>query len=271
MGQEEKSIGKSSVDTAEADTEAYLNSLTNNELKQRLKKKGLKVTGKKVQLVGRLMGREPSKVKDWKKSKGKLLLRKLIQDKKSWVHTMDAEEIHQSHPLFSCYPLSKFKEYLATLLEAAAAKEEIIRVNEREVLADLTAFPRGELTDRGYPFWDSHPARCLLKEDIRAIMNGKLGDMEPKQLWHTRDEYLEFPLGVFRYHIHQEKRKQREEPGWVVKRNKKGQKMHEAEVTAMKGEWDSTRLDNEFNEMSKRWESLRMEDAGSEDEGSDTS
>ena len=268
MGQGEKIISKSSADATDADTEAHLTSLTNDELKKRLKKKGLKVSGKKAELVGRLMGREPPKVKEWKKSIGKLLLRKLINDKKSWVHNMEAKEIHESHQLFSCYPLSKFKEYLATLQQAAAAKDEIIRVNEREVLADLMAFPRGDLTDRGYPFWDTHPARYLLEEDVRARKSGNLEDMEPKQLWLKRNEYQDFPLAVFRDHIHQEKRKQREEPGWVVKRNKKGQKMHEKEVTAIKDALDSEQYTKQVNDMMKRWELLRVQEDSSDEDSS---
>jgi predicted RNase H-like nuclease (RuvC/YqgF family) len=61
--------------------------------------------------------------------------------------------------------------------------------------------------------------------------------MKPKELWKSRDQYLEFPLDVFRDHIHQEKRKQREAPYWVVKRNKKGMRKHKEHVKQLKREW----------------------------------
>ena len=47
--------------------------------------------------------------------------------------------------------------------------------------------------------------------------------MKPKELWKSRDQYL--------------KRKQREAPYWVVKRNKKGMRKHEEHVKQLKREW----------------------------------
>ena len=61
--------------------------------------------------------------------------------------------------------------------------------------------------------------------------------MKPKELWNTRKEYKEFPLNVFRNHVNQEKRAQRETPYWIVKRNKKGLRKHNEHVRELKRAW----------------------------------
>lgn len=66
---------------------------------------------------------------------------------------------------------------------------------------------------------------------------GKAYKMKPKELWSTKKEYKDFPLDVFRNHIHQEKRFQREGPYWQLKRNKKGLRRHEAHVKELKRGW----------------------------------
>jgi hypothetical protein len=71
-------------------------------------------------------------------------------------------------------------------------------------------------------------------------MTGKANSMKPKELWKTRKEYKEFPLYVFRNHVHQEKRAQRETPYWIVKRNKKGLRKHNEHVKDLKRAWLDT-------------------------------
>jgi hypothetical protein len=61
--------------------------------------------------------------------------------------------------------------------------------------------------------------------------------MKPKELWNTKKEYKDFPLDVFRNHIHQEKRFQHEGPYWQLKRNKKGLRKHGAHVKELKRGW----------------------------------
>ena len=231
-----------------------LQRLTITVLKDRLRKRGLNVGGKKAELIARLLGREKSREKKWKGSKARALLTRLVLDDKSWVHTMSPEDIHKSQSIFESFPLPKFKEYLGTIQKSVAIVKETVKVNEKEVWQDLAEFPREATNDRGYPFWDTHSARALLASDVR---DGSANEMKPKELWYTRDEYQCFPLGVFRDHVHQEKRRQRELPGSIHRRNKKAQKMHEAEVNAMKDEWDQQIHAKEMDNICKRWELLQ--------------
>ena len=233
--------------------EEELKKLTVKVLQLRLRELELPVSGRKAELIERLLGRGKTtgKVKEWKKSKAKLLLLSMFADKNSRVHNMTTEEVYNSHPWFQNYPLSKFGSYLKTIQSAAKNLEDVVREDEREIQSELIAFPRGEMTIRGYPFWDTHTARSLLETDIR---DGEA--MKPKELWLSRDGYKEFPLSVFRDHIHQEKRRQREEPGWVVKRNKKAREIHEEEIEEKKKGWDMHVHEEEINEVCEQWEGM---------------
>jgi hypothetical protein len=90
------------------------------------------------------------------------------------------------------------------------------------------------MLQRSQRFWHTHKAKKLLAEDVKS---GKAYKMKPKELWSTKKEYKDFPLDVFRNHIHQEKRFQREGPYWQLKRNKKGLRRHEAHVKELKRGW----------------------------------
>ncbi|KAL7538558.1 hypothetical protein ACHAXR_008627 [Thalassiosira sp. AJA248-18] len=254
-------MGRQEGNVCDDETEQHLNKLTVDALKERLRKKGLKVGGKKTELISRLMGREQHqrKVKEWKDSEAKAFLTKLIRDEKSWIHKMSPEEIYESQPSFQHYSFPKFKEYLKSLQKANADLKEMVRVSEQEIWTELNAFPREEMTDRGYPFWDTHPARALLEQDVG---DGKADEMKPKKLRETREEYAEFPLRVFRDHVHQEKRRKRETPGCVHRRNRKAQKMHEDEVNAMKDDWDDQQQQHQEEDMIRmceQWELLRLQ------------
>lgn len=227
-------------------TEENLKQLKNAELKDLLKRRKMSTSGKKSVMIKRLLGEENGKAKKWKKSLAQSLLRQLINDERSRIHTMDANEIWESDPIFQQYPLDKFEEYVTTLKEADVNETEIAMMNEEEIWKEMLAYPRGELTDRGIPFWDTHDAKSLLDEDVR---DGTADRLKPKELRETRQPYKKFPLSVFRPHIYQVRRRQREEPGWVERRNKIAQKIHENERNALSREWDVKRKDDDLNDL----------------------
>lgn len=166
---------------------------------------------------------------------------------------MTAEEIYKSHPWFQLYPLKNFKTNIKTLQKASAKLKKIVREDEKEIWSELIAFPRSELTCRGYPFWHIHPAQKLLEKDVKE---GKADRMKPKELWSTQAEYQKFPELVFCHHVHQEKRRQNEERGMIVKRNKKGRKMHEKEAGANKESWDNMQINQDINNLITQWEKM---------------
>jgi hypothetical protein len=68
-----------------------------------------------------------------------------------------------------------------------------------------------------YPYWDNHPAKEALEDDIS---NRIAGTMLPSKLRMTRRGYQDFSSKIFCVRVHAESRKQREQTFWVAKCNK---------------------------------------------------
>ena len=264
LGSDDGGEGDPDSDSSEADgiqapeTEEDLKKLKVWELKELLRAFEMPVSGRKAELIQRILGRGKGTkdVKDWKKSKAKIFLSTLINDPKSRVHNMTDEEIYSSHIWFQNYTFTKFKGYLGTLQSVVEERKRVVAMNEREVRLEMVRFPRNELTTRGYPFWHTHLARTLLENDVRIIREALADEMTPKELWLSIDEYQEFLQTVFCHHVHQEKRRQREKPGWVVKRNKKARKMHEKEMNEKKEGWNSRQYAKDINDLCEKWENV---------------
>lgn len=221
-----------------------------NELKDLLKSKGLRHQGNKQLLVDRLLGREVEvqsrrRIDKWEKSKARKLLLEMLRDERSRVHKMQANEVYESHKWFQDYPLANFKRYFEDMKAAAQKYKEKADRDNAIISMELKKFPRNRLTNRGYPFWDTHPASRWLRIDIEA---GKDKTTSPNELRMTRDEYRVFPLKVFRDHIYQERRRVLETNLKVVQRNKKALKNHLAEVRRNKTSWDKIAMDAEVEE-----------------------
>jgi hypothetical protein len=233
-------LGDNQDECEDTMSEEELKKLTNDQLKMKLKALGLKVSGNKSELIERLLNphlhRKMKKLVDWKKSRAKAFLNKLLHDRESRLHKMTAREIHESHPWFQEYPFDRFRENVANLKKQVQASWAIVDRDIEIVKEELRNFPQSSEGNRGYPRWDKHPAKQLLRQDIKA---GKYKLGEAQQFQTTRAEYLLFPLHVFRDHIHQERRRQREMPMKVVQRNKKAQKMHLKEVEEEEERWDA--------------------------------
>lgn len=214
--------------------------MTNKELKAILQGLGLKKSGKKAELVDRILGREivPEKKKkpQWRNSKARALLEKMLMDKHSPVHKMTWREIHASHPWFQEFEdLTNFRDNVKRLREANEKKIKVVQKDNQIIQRELQKFPRNSRTNRGEPFWDTHAAKLLLRMDVKA---GKHLKMKPRFLHKTRPEYLAFSLPTFRKHIYQEKRHQKELPMRVSRRNKKAQHKYDAELRREIPNWN---------------------------------
>jgi hypothetical protein len=71
---------------------------------------------------------------------------------------------------------------------------------------DRQLHPRELKNHRGELVFDLHPAKLLLREDIKA---GAHAEMVPSQFQGTRAEYEEFDRDIFRQRIYQEERYQK--------------------------------------------------------------
>lgn len=111
---------------------------------------------------------------------------------------------------------------------------QVIAEDIRLIEIELAALKLSTMTKQGYPHWHTHAAKQLLADDVQF---GRMCAMKPSKFHTTRDEYKEFPLEVFRRHIYQEQRKQRELPLKIAKRNKHGLKKYEQEAEAEASKW----------------------------------
>ena len=74
------------------------------------------------------------------------------------------------------------------------------------MMNDRKLHPRQSRNDRGELVFDLHPAKKLLREDVKA---GAHVGMAPKQFQETRAEYQEFDRDIFRQQSYQEERYQK--------------------------------------------------------------
>lgn len=218
-----------------------LRKLTVKDLKVALAARGLLQHGRKEDLIQRILHpqdddfkRKPTVVQ-WKHSKAKAFLLKLLMDETSDIHNKSPEEVWGSSEWFQQYPKHRFVVNMENIKKALEARGRVVKEDIEIIQSELAALNLSTTTKRGYPHWHTHAAKNLLTEDV---MLGRHVDLEPKIFHTTRKEYEEFPLGVFRKHIYQEERKQREKPLKVAKRNQLGLKKYQQEVEAEAVRWN---------------------------------
>ena len=172
-----------------------------------------------------------SQIVEWKNSDGKKFLRKELWDISSPYHSMSIKDIHSSDARFSVYPLKNFTTNFKNLKKKVDGLRVQVDFDDRAVLQHMKSYPRSSHTKRGYPHWNSHPAKQHLEDDVY----NKIADtMLPSQLWMTRQSYQDFPQDIFCVRVHAEKRKQREQTFWVAKRNKTAMQRHLKEAAELR-------------------------------------
>ena len=195
-----------------------------SELKARLKKKGLPVTGKKADLIEMLeeypdgLGTTPKK---WQYSVGKKLLKKQLLDTESPIHNMSVKDIKNSNPLYKQYP--NFRKYYEDLKRQVEAEKKQAHLDDIAVERHIKNNPRSSLNRRGYPHWNGSPAEKLLRIDVYKKLHET---MKPSELRMTRREYQKFPPAVFTKRVNREAEKQRLAKFWAYKRNKENLKQY---------------------------------------------
>jgi hypothetical protein len=163
----------------------------------------------------------------WAKSRAKALARELLLDPNSYVHGMPSTHVHPLEELFSRYNRGNFASNFNSLKKAIEVERLAIEFESLGFEKEKSVFKRNPLNCRGQPFWDTHPAKKLLVDELK---NGVHIGREPQAIRATRDEYKEFNLDTFRNYYYREKRALREAVYWQAKRNRKGQKKREKEL-----------------------------------------
>ena len=266
------------------------NKLIVTQLKPYLRKWGLPVSGRKAELIERLMNhqrRNNSSMVDipslswspayveatagespintnlpqlsdrnkskWKGSKAKAYLKTLLTDKNCAIHRMSAEDVWNNNAIFQEYPLHRFKVNFKNLKEAIEERRNRLWLIEKIHREEQIKFLRSQTTNRGIPFWDTHPASTFLRMDLKE---DDLWKVEPRHLRLTRMEYQDFPSDVFAKHVHQEKRKFREKPYWIPKRNKDAQRRLDEQMKQWKEDWDAAYINQSIDNLTTQFADL---------------
>lgn len=195
-------------------------------------------------------------------SRGYSLLFMLYMDatKADVINSMPVKDIWESHPQFQLYDFEKFKTYNNNMKKLTTKRRGLVNEEEKSFERDMLKMEhlKSNTTSRGVPFWHTHAASKLLKDDIANEMSGVTNRVKPMQLWKARPEYQQFPLCIFRKHIYQERTKQLAAPYWQHKRNKNAQKRHE-ETEALLEEWTQVQA-NRFTEgLVEDWEKMNLD------------
>ena len=116
---------------------------------------------------------------------------------------MSLESVRKSDDRFGLYP--NFAKYIAVLKRQV--REEKLRVHHDDIAAERCrqSIPRS-LNERGYPHWDTHPAKKLLEVDVANNMHKKIS---PIQLQRTNNAYKHFPKDVFAKRVNRKISKQK--------------------------------------------------------------
>jgi hypothetical protein len=125
--------------------------------------------------------------------------------------------VYSSNDEYMRYDIKKFKSNLKSLLKSLDNKEERAQFDIEAVAHDMALFPRAAMTVGGYPFWDTSEAKLLLTNDIEQGVDLQL---QPRDLWNSREAYKLFPYKIFLRRIHQERRNRTNSTYWHVIRNR---------------------------------------------------
>jgi hypothetical protein len=132
--------------------------------------------------------------------------------------TVDADELSAEEAWEICYQhmeefitpkpvvFSQFKERLRDHRKQVGANVTRAGVESAALARDRLLFPRQTENHRGEPFFDLHPAKLLLRSDVKE---GLHREMTPTQLQNSREEYKGFPAKKFKHRIYQEVRRQK--------------------------------------------------------------
>jgi hypothetical protein len=152
----------------------------------------------------------------WAESRAKEILTSEILEG-NITDDSDWQDVYYSFAEYQKYEKQNFRSNMKNLLKALTKKENSALFDLQAVKDDRTCYPREEVTEQGYPFWDTSEASKLLKVDFdKDIIKKQSLD----ELWNSREAYKMFPKEVFSKHIYQEKKNRLQKSYWLSKNKK---------------------------------------------------
>ena len=146
------------------------------------------------------------------------------------VEDLSAEVVHSiyryTHPEeFKNVPFSQFKARYDYQVKIAATRRKRSNQESEWLKHDRLLHPRKSIDLRGNLVFDMHPAKAMLRYDIK---NGMHELMSAEELYESRTDYMEFDLKMFRRRIWQELRRVKMLNWMEHKRTEKRRKEAEA-------------------------------------------
>jgi len=139
----------------------------------------------------------------WMNSKAKKLLLEDLLSRKIPLDTkgMGPRKVYNQRPEFAEFEYGRFRDRLRDLRRTALNKKEQATSESAALAHDRRIHPKATHNYRGEPRWEGSAAERLLRLDMDAKKHER---MKPSELHCSRNEYSDYPLKVFRKHIHQE-------------------------------------------------------------------
>ena len=117
-----------------------------------------------------------------------LLYNLYMEPEGTGIEEMTERELWQSHPAFRCYDFNLFREYNKNMINLTKKHWKIVNQDKQDFEHDKKLMPDKSITLNGEPFWYTHPAKELLRKDLRDEL---LSSLDPSALRETRPEYKE--------------------------------------------------------------------------------
>ena len=167
----------------------------------------------------------------WRRSEAKEYILEELMKGDSWIDCLveldeahnipwsqTAKVIQREEPLFRQYDSTHFQSNLLRLVETVREDKGRGQWDQDALNKEKLKYPvNAVLIQQGYPRWNISSAKKMLEEDIKAK---KYVGVLPRDLRVTRQEYIDFPLRIFRDRLYAEVRKQTGDAFWVHRRNK---------------------------------------------------
>lgn len=169
---------------------------------------------KVIRVDGRGDDEEAPNLPPWRNCEAKKQLIRDILD--GTINGMEPRDVHAFRPLYYERAFKKFSTNLRNL-------RKDLNANQDRADSDAAALAHDEALNlrknsKPYPQWQGSEAARLLKLDLDLKKQLR---MKPCLLHSSREEYMEYPLDVFRGHIQQELRERTERPYWLARKAEK--------------------------------------------------
>jgi hypothetical protein len=118
----------------------------------------------------------------------------------------DVWEYYRKEPQFKLVVFSQFEARLKDHRKQAGDARKMAKRDALAVVHDRSLYQRHPHNKRGELVFDMHPAKHLLRTDVKDKVHETMG---PSALQKTRPEYMLFKQEIFQHRIYQEIRHQK--------------------------------------------------------------